>query len=148
MQQHPLSLPTRGFRNNGGLDLSGLGVLALPPSDPPYVAIPLDCGGQPPHTWHDDLCGFLKLCFNTVWMDGLKPASTCLCLWTVPRAQALLQGRAWVAQLWAKSVGAVRLRALPFSFGAAGVSLFRCEPLRAGCGGVRCFVGVGVNLNL
>jgi len=32
----------------------------------------------------------------------------------VPRAQALLRGRAWVAQLWAKSVGAVRLRALPF----------------------------------
>ena len=68
VQQHPLSLPTRGFRNNGGLDLSGLlGVLALPPPDPPYVAMPLDCGGQPPHTWHDDLCGFLKLCFNAVW---------------------------------------------------------------------------------
>ena len=50
VQQHPLSLPTRGFRNNGGLDLSGLGVLALPPPDPPYVAMPLDCGGQPPHT--------------------------------------------------------------------------------------------------
>jgi len=33
--------------------------------------------------------------------------------WTVPRAQALLRGRDWVAQLWAKSVGAVRLRALP-----------------------------------
>ena len=29
--------------------------------------IPLDCGGQAPHTWHDDLCGFLKLCFNAVW---------------------------------------------------------------------------------
>ena len=68
-QQHPLSLPTRGFRNNGGLDLSsGLGVLALPPPDPPpNVAMPLDCGGQPPHTWHDDLCGFLKLCINAVW---------------------------------------------------------------------------------
>jgi len=63
----PIPLPTRGFRNNGGLDLSGLGVLALPPPAPPYVAIPLDCGGQPPHTWHDDLCGFLKLCFNAVW---------------------------------------------------------------------------------
>ena len=35
--------------------------------DPPYAAIPLDCGGQPPHTWHDDLCGFLKLCYNAVW---------------------------------------------------------------------------------
>jgi len=72
VQQHPLSLPTyrlstRGFRKNGGLDLSRLGVLALPPPDPPYVAMPLDCGGQPPHTWHDDLCGFLKLCFNAVW---------------------------------------------------------------------------------
>ena len=70
VQKHPLSLPTRGFRNNGGLDLSGLGVLALPPPDPPYVAMPLDCGGQPPHTWtwHDDLCEFLKLCFSAVWM--------------------------------------------------------------------------------
>ena len=70
VQQHPLSLPIRGFRNNGGLDLSGPGgEWVLPPSDPPYVAIPLDCGGQPPHTWHDDLCGFfaLKLCFNAVW---------------------------------------------------------------------------------
>ena len=46
----------------------------------------------------------------------------------------------WVAQLWAKSVGAVRLRALAFSFGAAGVSTFRCEPLRAGC----CCGGEGV----
>ena len=35
VQQHPLSIPTRGFRNNGGLDLSGLGVLALPPRRPP-----------------------------------------------------------------------------------------------------------------
>ena len=133
MQQHPLSLPIRGFRNNGGLDLSGLGVLlALPPSDPPYVAMPLDCSGQPPQTWHDDLCGFIETLFQRR-VDGLKPASTCL--WTVPRAQALLQGRAWVAQLWAKLVGAVRLQALPFSFGAAGVSPFRCEPLRSGCCG-------------
>ena len=56
VQQHPLSLPTGGFRNNGGLDfdLSGLGVLALPPPAPPYVAMPL-VGlqrRQPPHTWH------------------------------------------------------------------------------------------------
>jgi len=29
-----LTLPTRGFRNNGGLGLSGLGVLALPPPTP------------------------------------------------------------------------------------------------------------------
>jgi len=128
VQQHPLSLPTRGFRNNGGLDLSGLGVLALPSPDPPYVAMPLDCGGQPPHTWHDDLCGFLKL--YTLFqrrVDGLKPASTCL--WTVPRAQALLRGRVWVAQLWAKSVGAVRLRALPFSLvqqGCFRVGVSRC----------------------
>jgi len=43
------------------------GVWALPSPDPSYVAMPLDCGGQPPHTWHDDLCGFLKLCFNAVW---------------------------------------------------------------------------------
>ena len=137
MQQHPLSLPIRGFRNNGGLDLSGLGVLALPPSDPPYVAIPLDCGGQPPHTWHDEFVRIFETLFQRR-VDGLKPASTCL--WTVPRAQALLGGRAWVAQLWAKSVGAVRLRALPFSFGAAGVSPCRCEPLRAGC----CCGGEGV----
>ena len=107
MQQHPLSLPTRrGFRNNGGLDMmSGLGVsvlaLPLPPPDPPYVAVamPLDCGGQPPHTWHDDLADFY---FETLFqrqrrVDGLKLASTCL--WTAPRAQALLRGRALVAQL-------------------------------------------------
>ena len=120
VQQHPLSLPTRGFRNNGGLDLSGLGVLALPPPDPPYVAIPLDCGGQPPHTWHDDLRGFFK-----------HPST---CLWTVPRAQALLRGRAWVAQLWAKSVGAVRLRALPLSLVQQGRLRFgvsRCGPAAA-----------------
>ena len=84
-------------------------------------------------------------------VGGLKPASSCL--WTVPRAQALLRGRAWVAQLWAKSVRAVRLRALPPLFGAAGVSLFRCEPLRAGCccggeRGVRCFVGVNLSSSL
>jgi len=101
VRQHPLSLPTRGFRNNGGLDLSGLGILALPPPDSPYVAMPLDCGGQPPQTWHDDLCGFFETLFQRR-VDGLKPASTCR--WTVPRAQALLRGRAWVAQLWVKSV--------------------------------------------
>ena len=44
------------------------------------------------------LDGFLLLC-----VDRLNPASTCL--WTVPRAQALLRGRAWVAQLSATSVG-------------------------------------------
>ena len=33
----------------------------------PSRYIYMDCGGQPPHTWHDDLCGFLKLCFNAVW---------------------------------------------------------------------------------
>ena len=121
MRQHPLSLPTRGFRNNGGgLDLSGLGVLALPPPDPAYVAMPLDCGGQPPQTWHDDLCGFIETLFERR-VDGLKPASTCL--WTVPRAQALLRGRAWVAQLWVKSVGAVRLRALPLSLVQQGVAV-------------------------
>jgi len=44
------------------------------------------------------------------------------CLWTDPEAQALLRGLAWVANIWAKSVGAVRLRAL-----------------------VRCFVGVNLS---
>jgi len=53
-------------------------------------------------------------------VDGLQPASTCL--WTVPRAQALLRGQAWVAQLWAKSVGAIRLRALPFFWCSRSVS--------------------------
>jgi len=64
-----LSLPTRCFRNNGGLGLSGLGVLARPPP-PPLIASRCRwtaARGQPPHTWHDDLCGFLKLCFNAVW---------------------------------------------------------------------------------
>ena len=42
------------------------------------------------------------------------------------RAQALLRGRAWVAQLWAKSVGAVRLRALPFSLVQQGCLRFGC----------------------
>jgi len=70
----PPILPT-GFRNNGGLNLSGLGVLALPSPDPPYVAMPLDCGGQPPHTYTPTptpgkmiyCADFLKLCFNAVW---------------------------------------------------------------------------------
>ena len=51
-----------------------------------------------------------------------------------PRAQALLRGRAWVAQLWAKSVGAVRLRALPFSLVQQGCLRFgvsRCGPAAA-----------------
>jgi len=56
--------------------------------------------------------------------------------------QALLRGRAWVAQLWAKSVGAVRVRALPPFFGAAGVSPCRCEPLRASCCGGEGVLGV------
>jgi len=34
------------------------------------VAMPLGWGGQPPHTWHDDLCGFLKLCFNNAAWTG------------------------------------------------------------------------------
>ena len=65
-------------------------------------------------------------------VNGLKPASTCLR--TVPRAQAFLRGRAWVAQLWAKSVGAVRLRALPFSLVQQGCLRFgvsRCGPAAA-----------------
>ena len=109
---------------NGGLvlSLSGLGVLvlvlvlALPPPDPPCLrrdaAMPLDCGKQPPpHTWHDDLCGFLKLFVSKRRVDGLKPAAASTCLWTAPRAQAYLRGRAWVTQSWAESVGgAVRLR--------------------------------------
>jgi len=73
------------------------------------------------------LCTYQPVPFRRV--DGLKPASTCL--WTVPLAQALLRGRAWVAQLWAKSVGAVRLRALPFSLVQQGcllVGVSRCGP--------------------
>ena len=45
------------------------------PPDPPYVAMLLDCGGQPPQTWHDDLCGFIETMFQRR-VDGLKPAST------------------------------------------------------------------------
>jgi len=53
---------------------------------------------------------------------------------TLPRAQALLRGRAWVAQLWVKSVGAVRLRALPFSLvqqGGRPCGVSRCGPAAA-----------------
>jgi len=41
------------------------------------------------------------------------------------------RGRAWVAQLWAKSVGAVLLRALPFfsvQQGCLRVGVSRCGP--------------------
>jgi len=92
VHQHPLSLPTRGFRNNDGLGLSGLRVLALPPPrpDPPCAAMSLDCGGRPPHTWRDNLRGYIETLFQNSKnrVDGLKPASTCL--WTNPWAQALL----------------------------------------------------------
>ena len=69
---------------------------------------------------------------------------------TVPRAQALLRGRAWVAQRWAKSVGAVRLRALPLSLVQQGCLRFgvsRCGPAAAlwWGEGVRCFVGVNLS---
>jgi len=58
-----------------------------------------------------------------------------------PRAQALLRGRAWVvAHIWAKSVGAARLRALPFFI--LVVSPCRCEPLRASCCGGEGVLGV------
>jgi len=80
-------------------------------------------------------------------VDGLKSAS--MCLWTVSRAQALLRGRAWVAQLWAKSVGAVRLRAVPFFLVQQGCLRFgvsRCGLAAAVVGGgVRCFVGVNLS---
>jgi len=84
---------------------------------------------------------------ETNHVDGLKPASTCL--WTVPRAQVLLRGRAWVAQLWAKSVGAVRLRALPFFLvqqRCRRVGVSRCGLAAAVVGGgVRCSVGVNLS---
>jgi len=137
VRQHPLSLPTRGFRNNGGLDLSGLGVLALPPPDPSYVAMPLDCGGQPPQTWHDDLCGFIETLFQRR-VDGLKPASTYVPLdcppGPGPPSGASLGGPTMGQIGWVgPSTGPT-----PF-FGATGVSPLWCEPLRAGrcCGGER-----------
>jgi len=106
--------------------------IASPPALVLLVRVnPFDCGGQPPHTWHDDLRGLFETLFQRR-VDGLKPASTCL--WTVPRAQALLRGRAWVAQLWVKSVGAVRLRALPFSLvqqGCLRCGVSRCGPAAA-----------------
>jgi len=131
VRQHPLSLPTRGFRNNGGLDLSGLGVLALPPPDPSYVAMPLDCGGQPPQTWHDDLCGFIETLFQRR-VDGLKPASTYVPLdcppGPGPPSGASLGGPTMGQIGWVgPSTGPT-----PF-FGATGVSPLWCEPLRAGC---------------
>jgi len=71
---------------------------------------------------------------------------------TVPRAQALLRGRAWVAQLWAKSVGAVRLRALLFCLVQQGCLRFgvsRCGLAAAVVGGgVRCFVGVNLSSSI
>jgi len=63
-----------------------------------------------PHAWHDDLCGFLKLCFNFQrrvtpcgrW--GRAKTSVHPCLWTVPRAQpgarpSFIRGRAWLGDL-------------------------------------------------
>jgi len=46
------------------------------------------------------------------------------------RVKALLRGRAWVAQLCATSVGAVRLRALPFFllYSCLRVDASRCGP--------------------
>jgi len=53
------------------------------------------------------------------------------------------------AQLWAKSVGAVRLRALPFFLVQQGCLRFgvSCCGLAAAVvgGGVRCFVGVNLS---
>jgi len=147
VQQHPLSLPTRGFRNNGGLDLSGLGVLALPPPDPPYVAMHLDCGKQPPHTWHDDLCA-VRI-FETLFqrrVDGLKPASTCLGL--SPGHRPFFGGALGWPNYGPNWLGrSIYGPYPPFLVHAARVSPCRCEPLRAGCcvwwrGGFRCFVGV------
>ena len=52
-----------------------------------------------------------------------------------------------MAQLWAKPVGAVRLRALPFflvQLGCLRVGVSRCGLAAVVGGGVRCFVGVNL----
>jgi len=72
---------------------------------------------------------------------SLRGVGSSTCLWTVPRAQALLRGRAWV-------VRAVRLRALPFflvQHGCLRVGAGRCGLAAVVGGGVRCFVGVNVS---
>ena len=116
----PLSLPTRGFRNNSGLDLSGLGVLALPPPDPPYVAMRLDCGGQPPHTWHDDLCGFLKLCFSAVW-TGENQRPRAFGLSSGPRSS--FGGELWWPNYGPNRFGRSVYGAYPFLLCSRGVSV-------------------------
>jgi len=53
-----------------------------------------------------------------------------------------------VVQLWAKSVGAVRLRALPFFLVQQGflrVGVSHCGLADVVGGGVRCFVGVNLS---
>jgi len=140
VQQHPLSLPTRGFRSNGGLDfdLSGLGVLALPPPDPPYVAIPLDCGGQPPHTWHDDLCGFLKNFVST-------PCGRAKTSVYVPLGCPPGPGPPSGASLSGPIMGHIGRGGPstgPTLLFIVVVSPCRCEPLRAGCCGGEGVLGV------
>ena len=54
-----------------------------------------------------------------------------------------------MVQLWAKSVGAVRLRALTFFLvqqGCLRVGVSRCGLAAVVGGGVRCFVGVNLLL--
>jgi len=66
--------------------------------------------------------------------SGYKPSHDVAQAWG-----ALLRGRAWVAQLWAKSVGAVRLRALPFSLVQQGCLRFGVSC----CGPAAAVVGRG-----
>ena len=111
----------------------GLGVLALPPPDPPYVAMPLDCGGQPPHTWHDALCGFINFASTPC---GRAKTSVHVPL-DCPQGPGPLSG----ASLGGPTMGQIGWGGPSTSptllFGAAGVSPCWCEPLRAGCCGGR-----------
>ena len=124
LRQHPLSLPTRGFCNNGGLDLSGLGVLALPPPTPLTSRCRWTAAGSHPTPGTMICADFLKTLFQRR-VDGLNPASTSL--WTVPRAQALFGG-----ELGWPNYGSNRLGRSPSTgptlfFGATGVSPLWCE---------------------
>ena len=122
----------QGFILNGALQRQVTFIFGIPPRCQWTAA-----GGHP--TSGRIICADLKTLLQRR-VDGLKPASACL--WTGPRAQALLlRGRAWVAQFWANSVGGGPSTGPTPRF-IVVVSPCRCEPLRAGCCGGEGVLGV------